>query len=195
MSENEVAVIESFESNHEEADTKLIALVKAANVPVGDSVMIRSPSGDIDVMALFLGHDFAGIQILIDNGTGLSRKIINITSSTRDNDKRRALIAAHSTMEEILLSLKNLWKDPSALSLSKILELQQIEELFKKVISCKQGSEEEYTVTYLRDVNIMLSLVSAVRDCDVERHLQAEHEMVPLAFALDHENYACYVSY
>eukprot|EP00794_Sanderia_malayensis_P020967 gene20967-biopygen15473 len=94
--ENEVVMIESLESNHEEADTKLIALVKAANVPVGDSVMIRSPSGDIDVLVLFLGHDFAGIQILIDDGTGLSRKIIDIASSTLDNDKRRALIGLHA---------------------------------------------------------------------------------------------------
>ena len=84
MSEDEVVVIETLGSNHEEADTKLIALVKAANVSVGDSVMIRSPSGDIDVLVLFLGHDFADIQILIDNGTGLSRKIIDITSSTRE---------------------------------------------------------------------------------------------------------------
>ena len=84
MSEDEVVVIESLESNNEEADTKLIALLKAANVSVGDSMMIKSPSGDIYVLVLFLGHDFADIQILIDNGTGLNRKIIDITSSTRE---------------------------------------------------------------------------------------------------------------
>ena len=92
MTEDKVAIGERLKSNHEEADTKLIALVKAANLARGDSVMVRSSSGDIDVLALFVAHDFAGVQVLIDNGTGLNRKIVNVTSSTLDIEKKRALI-------------------------------------------------------------------------------------------------------
>ena len=44
-------------SDHEEADTKLVALVQAADVASGEAVMVRSPSGDIDILALFLAHD------------------------------------------------------------------------------------------------------------------------------------------
>ena len=96
MTEDKVAIGERLKSNHEEADTKLIALVKAANLARGDSVMVRSSSGDIDVLALFVAHDFAGVQVLIDNGTGLNRKIVNVTSSTLDIEKKRALIGLHA---------------------------------------------------------------------------------------------------
>ena len=96
VTEDKVAIEERLKSNHEEADTKLIALVKAANLARGDSVLVRSSSGDIDVLALFVAHDFAGVQVLIDNGTGLNRKIVNVTSSTLDIEKKRALIGLHA---------------------------------------------------------------------------------------------------
>ena len=96
VTEDKVAIEERLKSNHEEADTKLIALVKAANLARGDSVMVRSSSGDIDVLALFVAHDFAGVKVLIDNGTGLNRKIVNVTSSTLDIEKKRALIGLHA---------------------------------------------------------------------------------------------------
>ena len=41
--------------------------------------MVRSPSGDIDILVLFLLHDDA-IRVLIDNGAGNARKIIDIHS-------------------------------------------------------------------------------------------------------------------
>ena len=52
-------------SDHEEADTKLVALVGAANIEHGKTVMIRSPSGDIDIIVLFIHHGFDGITILV----------------------------------------------------------------------------------------------------------------------------------
>ena len=62
-------------SDHEEADTKFAALVGAANIENGKTVMIRSPSGDIDIIMLFIHHEFDGITILLGNGVGKSRKI------------------------------------------------------------------------------------------------------------------------
>ena len=79
-------------SDHEEADTKLVALVQAADVAPGEAVMVRSPSGDIDILALFLGHDFGDIRVLVVNGTGKSRKVIDITSFTLPNMQKQALI-------------------------------------------------------------------------------------------------------
>ena len=58
--------------------------------------MVRSPSGDIDILALFVAHDFSGGRIFIDNGTGKSRKIIDVTSSTFEFEKKRALIGMHA---------------------------------------------------------------------------------------------------
>ena len=41
----------------------------------------RSPSGDIDITVLFIHHEFDGIIILIGNGIGKSRKIIDMSTS------------------------------------------------------------------------------------------------------------------
>ena len=58
-----------------------------------EAVMVRSPSGDRDILALFLGHDFGDIRVLVDNRTGKSRKVIDITSSTLPNIQKQALIS------------------------------------------------------------------------------------------------------
>ena len=96
VTHDDVEVLENWASNHEEADTKLVALVKAANFTSDDTVMIRSSSGDIDVLALFLAHDFGGTCILVDNGTGKQRKIINITSSSLKAEEKNALLGMHA---------------------------------------------------------------------------------------------------
>ena len=41
----------------------------------------------------------------------------------------------------------------------------------------------------------MLSLISSVRECNIQRHLEAEREMLLLSFAFDKQNYARYGSY
>ena len=58
--------------------------------------MVRSPFGDIDILALFVAHDFSGVRIFIDSGTGKSRKIIDVASSTLEFEKKRALIGMHA---------------------------------------------------------------------------------------------------
>lgn len=96
ITSDEVSVAEYLASDHEEADTKLVALTYAVNAPPEDTIMVRSPSGDIDILALFVAHDFCAAKILIDNGTGKARKIIDVTSSTLDHEKRKALIGLHA---------------------------------------------------------------------------------------------------
>ena len=51
------------------------------------------------------------------------------------------------------------------------------------------------TVAYLRDVSSLLALVAAVRDNNLELHLQAEREMVEQCIAFDHINYFRYMGY
>ena len=64
IKEDQVTVIPNLNSDHEEADTKLVALVSAANVPSEESIMVRSPSGDIDILTLFVAYDFRDTKIL-----------------------------------------------------------------------------------------------------------------------------------
>ena len=66
IKEDQVTVLPNLNSDHEEADTKLVALVCAANVPSEESIMVRSPSGDIDILTLFVAHDFRVTKVYID---------------------------------------------------------------------------------------------------------------------------------
>ena len=58
--------------------------------------MIRSPSGDIDILTLFVANDFGGVKVLIDNGTGKHRKTIDATSSTLDAEEKKAVVGLHA---------------------------------------------------------------------------------------------------
>ena len=81
IKEDQVTVLPNLNSDHEEADTKLVALVCAANVPSEESIIVRSPSGNIDILTLFVEHDIRDTKDFIGNGTGKNRKIIEVTSS------------------------------------------------------------------------------------------------------------------
>ena len=72
--------ISSFVSDHKEADTKLVALVNAFKSS-GNTLLVRSPSGDINILMLVLLHHFENKRLLIDNGNGNSGKIIDMSSS------------------------------------------------------------------------------------------------------------------
>ena len=52
ISSDQILQIPEKASDHEEADTKLVALVESVEVN-GNSVMVRSPSGGIDILVLF----------------------------------------------------------------------------------------------------------------------------------------------
>ena len=65
IKEDQVTVLPNLSSDHEEDDTKLVALVCAADVPSEESIMVRSPSGDIDILTLFVAHDFRDTKVLL----------------------------------------------------------------------------------------------------------------------------------
>ena len=75
-------IIPELASDHEEADTKLVALVNhSAHIAPNQNVVVRSPSGDIGILVLFLMHSLENIRVYLDNGTGKSRKVIDMNSS------------------------------------------------------------------------------------------------------------------
>ena len=51
------------------------------------------------------------------------------------------------------------------------------------------------TIAYLKDVSSILAMASAVREGNIERHLQSERDMLNRVFALNHQNYARYCSF
>ena len=77
INHDDVATLPELTSDREETDKKLVAFVRASQLPPSSTAMVRSLCGDIDIITLFIGHNFSDTQILIDNGSGRNRKIIN----------------------------------------------------------------------------------------------------------------------
>ena len=96
ITQHEAFIVTEKLSDDEEADTKLVALVKAANIANGKLVMIRSLSRDIEVIVLFILHEFDGVTILIDNGVGKSRKIKDMSTSLLCQQKCKAAVHTFS---------------------------------------------------------------------------------------------------
>lgn len=63
------------------------------------------------------------------------------------------------------------------------------DDIFRKILNNLHGTESKMTVCFLRDVLTLLPMVSAVRENNFERHLQAEREMIKYCSTLDHINY------
>ena len=103
ITQHEAFTVPEKSNDHEEADAKLVALVEAAYIANRKTVMIRSPSGDIDII-LFILHEFDRITILIDNDVGKSRKIIDMSTSLLCQQKQKALAAVHVFSENDYVS-------------------------------------------------------------------------------------------
>ena len=99
-----MSIIPNKSSDHEETDTKVVAFIGNASIQPGNTVMVRSPHGDIGILVLFLLHQFENITLLIDNGAGKNRKIIDISSSFLCENKRKAVVGMHSFSENDYLS-------------------------------------------------------------------------------------------
>ena len=87
-----------------EADSKLLLHTKHSihNNP-DHKIVIRSPSGDIDINILFINIFYNNTDIIwIDYGTEDNRHAINLRSIDIDSDKRSALIGFHEATRTII---------------------------------------------------------------------------------------------
>ena len=58
---------------------------------------MRSPSGDIDIIVMLIGHlDIISATLYLDNETGNSRRILNLCSCTISLEIRNAVIGLHA---------------------------------------------------------------------------------------------------
>ena len=58
--------------------------------------MVRSSSGDIDILVLFILHQFEGKNVFIDNGVGKNRKIIYISMAMLSSQQWHALAGVYA---------------------------------------------------------------------------------------------------
>ena len=96
----QVGVIEASQlsSNQEEADTEV--LLHANHVlheNIDQNVVLRSPSGDIDINILCIAMFPLQVErIWIDYGTGDNRKVLKLNSIDMDEEKKLALLGFHA---------------------------------------------------------------------------------------------------
>ena len=79
ITQQKAFVVTEKSSDHEETNIKLVALVEAANIAKGKTVMIRSPPRDIDIVVLIILPEFDRITILIKKKK--SRKTVDMSTS------------------------------------------------------------------------------------------------------------------
>ena len=97
--------------------------------------------------------------------------------------------------EELVSKFKSLRSMPCFNTLGAVIKLPEFKSLVSRILQQNEGSEAHFIMTYLKDVSSMLAMVSAVREADIERHLEAEREIISQTFAFNHLNYARYLSY
>ena len=57
------------------------------------------------------------------------------------------------------------WTSPD--KLHEVMQLLQFEDIVERALTFEKGSDVELRVNYLKDVSLFLSLVSAVRECNI----------------------------
>ena len=69
----------------------------AYSVIESGNIVIRSPSGDTDIIVMLIGHlDRISATVYLDNGTGNNRRVLNISSCTISLEIRNAVIGLHA---------------------------------------------------------------------------------------------------
>ena len=160
-----VSLVESLCSNQEEADTKLLLHTKHV-LDNDDSklVLMRSPSGDVDIQVLFISTFLVESEqkrICIDFGIGKSRKILHLSSVDMSDDLKSALTGFHVFTGNDYLSCifrtskKLCWKALVKSNKFKELgnQLQLKEELvllLEEYICCLFGKSKKKDVNVLR---------------------------------------------
>ena len=87
--------VPELENDHEEADSKIAFMIKHAEAREDTVCMVRSSSGDIDIPVILVAGEFNS-RILIDNGTGKSRKILDVSACRLSEKQKKALLGLHS---------------------------------------------------------------------------------------------------
>ena len=88
---------DSLSSNQEEADTKVALHCKhALERDPSKQIVVRSPSGDIDILVILLSTMTRQSQIFLDFGIGMRRKGLTLSDIKMDARKKRCLIGFHA---------------------------------------------------------------------------------------------------
>ena len=92
----------------------------------------------------------------------------------------------------MIFELKNLFtsltQNPGFEKIDVIMKNEAFSVLFSKMMNDKVGTEAKMDIYFIKNVSSLLALVSAVRENNLEQHLQADREMVKYCFVFNHIN-------
>ena len=85
--------LSGLSSEYEEVDYMFVAY----SVIEEGNIMIRSPSGDVDIIVMLIANlDKISATVYVDNGTGNNRKVLHLNSCTLSSEIRDAVIGLHA---------------------------------------------------------------------------------------------------
>ena len=129
------SVVEALCSNQKEADTKL--LLQAKHLLDSDDrklVLMRSPSGDVDIQVLFIStllEESEQKRIYIDSGNGKSRKTLHLNSVDMNSDLKSALTEFHAFTGNDYLSC--IFRKLKKLCWKALLKSNKFVQMFKEL--------------------------------------------------------------
>ena len=116
ITQHDVSEVDELETDHEEADTKVVYLSEHASLTTTVSeICIRSCSGDIDIPVIVTGTlGDIPTRTFIDNGTGKHRKKICIDNPSLTSAQKKVVIGFHAFtgkdyVSSFLRKTKKLW--------------------------------------------------------------------------------------
>ena len=117
ITQTDAQQIEALQTDHEEADSKIAYLAHHATTTNNNNeIKVRSSSGDIDIPVILTGTlGTCETRLLVDNGTGKSRKTVLISNSSFTVQQQQALVGFHAFtgndyVSSFLRKSKNLWQ-------------------------------------------------------------------------------------
>ena len=88
---------------------------------------------------------------------------------------------------DVVKKVKNIRLHPSPNSLNDLSATSQWEEIKENLLNTS-GTMGKWILQYITKVNALLSQITAYREKNIELHLQAQRGLLPLMFALNHQN-------
>ena len=102
--------------------------------------------------------------------------------------------------EETHTMLQNLAKDPSNINLEHILDSDQYHAYFDRyqmfqdsIRRGEMGKTAQFWLQYMDVINMILALIKANKENDLNLHIASLYELCQMFFAYDHCNYTRYV--
>ena len=96
-------------------------------------------------------------------------------------------VSSDATLKKAILNLR-IQTNPECRK--NLLDLDCFKTYYNDLYKCRTSTQGQMMIQYVKDVSLLLALVSAVREKSIDLHVIAQRALLPKCFAFDHVNYA-----